>query len=100
MGSFLLNYFGLPQIAALPAKTAAGFVSFYWGGAMVGRFLGAALLRLFKPQSLLALCATVPAILVTVSILSEGHVALWSIFAVGFFNSLLFPPIVTLAVVD
>src|ERR1700740_3325925 len=78
IGSFLVNYFGLPQIAALPAKTAAGFVSFFWGGAMVGRFLGAALLRRFKPQSLLGLCATVAAILVGVSILSEGHVAMWS----------------------
>src|SRR5260370_29471401 len=100
MGSFLLNYFGLPQIAALPAKTAAGFVSFYWGGAMVGRFLGAALLRLFKPQSLLALCATVAAILVTASILSEGHVAMWSILAVGFFNSIMFPTVFTLGVAE
>jgi FHS family L-fucose permease-like MFS transporter len=100
IGSFLVNYFGLPQIAALPAKTAAGFVSVYWGGAMVGRFLGAALLRRFKPQSLLALCATVAAILVTVSILSEGHVAMWSILAVGFFNSIMFPTIFTLGVAE
>ena len=100
IGSFLVNYFGLPQIAALPAKTAAGFVSFYWGGAMVGRFLGAALLRRFKPQSLLALCATVAAILVTVSILSEGHVAMWSILAVGFFNSIMFPTVFTLGVAE
>src|SRR6266436_1119947 len=40
IGSFLVNYFGLPEIANLSAKTAAGFVSFYWGGAMVGRFHG------------------------------------------------------------
>src|SRR5712671_3379734 len=45
IGSFLVNYFSLPDIAGLSAKTAAGFVSFYWGGAMVGRFLGAAVLR-------------------------------------------------------
>jgi FHS family L-fucose permease-like MFS transporter len=100
IGSFLVNYFGLPQIAALPAMRAAGFVSFYWGGAMVGRFLGAALLRRFKPQSLLALCATVAAILVTVSILSGGHVAMWTILAVGFFNSIMFPTIFTLGVAE
>ena len=41
IGSFLVNYFGLPEIAGLSAKTAAGYVSFYWGGAMIGRFLGA-----------------------------------------------------------
>src|SRR5215469_4790919 len=53
VGSFLVNYFGLPEIANLSAKTAAGFVSFYWGGSMVGRFLGAGLLRRFRPGSLL-----------------------------------------------
>ena len=47
IGSFLVNYFGLPEIAGLSAKTAAACCSFYWGGAMVGRFLGAALLRRF-----------------------------------------------------
>jgi MFS transporter, FHS family, L-fucose permease len=57
IGSFLVNYFGLPEIAGLSAKTAAGFVSFYWGGAMIGRFLGAGLLRRFKPGYLLAICA-------------------------------------------
>jgi len=33
IGNFLVNYFGLPEIAGLSAKSAAGFVSFYWGGA-------------------------------------------------------------------
>ena len=41
IGSFLVNYFGLPEIAGFSAKTAAGFVSFYWAGSMIGRFLGA-----------------------------------------------------------
>jgi FHS family L-fucose permease-like MFS transporter len=98
IGSFLVNYFSLPQIAGLSVKTAAGLVSFYWGGAMVGRFLGAALLRRFKPQSLLALCTAVAAMLVTSSILLEGHAAMWSILAVGFFNSIMFPTIFTLGV--
>ena len=57
IGSFLVNYFGLPEIAGLSAKTAAGFVSFYWGGAMVGRFVGAELLQRFRPGYLLALRA-------------------------------------------
>ena len=100
IGSFLVNYFSLPQIAGLSAKTAAGFVSFYWGGAMVGRFLGAALLRRFKPASLLALCTAFAAILVTSSILLEGHAAMWSILAVGFFNSIMFPTIFTLGVAE
>src|SRR6201997_2781274 len=57
IGSFLVNYFGLPEIAGLSAKRAAGYVSFYWGGAMLGRFLGAAVLRRIRTGHLLALCA-------------------------------------------
>src|SRR5580692_149545 len=59
IGSFLVNYFGLPEIAGFSAKTAAGFVSFFWGGSMLGRFLGAGLLQRFRPRYLLALCAIV-----------------------------------------
>jgi MFS transporter, FHS family, L-fucose permease len=100
IGSFLVNYFGLPEIANLSAKTAAGFVSFYWGGAMVGRFLGAGLLRRFRPGSLLALCATIAAVLITASMLLGGHTAMWTILAVGLFNSIMFPTIFSLGVAE
>ena len=100
IGSFLVNYFGSPEIAGLPAKTAAGFVSFYWGGAMVGRFLGAVALRRFKPPSLLAIAAVIAGLLVTISMLSGGSVAMWSILAVGFFNSIMFPTIFSLGVAE
>ena len=96
IGSFLVNYFGLPEIAGLSAKTAAGFVSFYWGGAMIGRFAGAGLLQRFKPGYLLALCAIVAGALLVASMLTSGHVAMWTILAVGFFNSIMFPTIFTL----
>jgi MFS transporter, FHS family, L-fucose permease len=100
IGSFLVNYFGLPEIAGLSAKTAAGFVSFYWGGAMIGRFLGAGLLRRFKPGYLLAVCAIFAAGLVTASMLLGGHTAMWTILAVGFFNSIMFPTIFSLGVAE
>jgi FHS family L-fucose permease-like MFS transporter len=96
IGSFLVNYFGLPEIAGLSAKTAAGFVSFYWGGAMIGRFVGAALLQRFKPGYLLALAAIVAGSLVIASMLFSGHIAMWSILAVGLFNSIMFPTIFSL----
>jgi MFS transporter, FHS family, L-fucose permease len=96
IGSFLVNYFGLPEIASLSAKTAAGFVSFYWGGAMIGRFLGAALLQHFKPGYLLALAAVIAGSLVTASMVFSGHIAMWSILAVGLFNSIMFPTIFSL----
>jgi MFS transporter, FHS family, L-fucose permease len=100
IGSFLVNYFGLPEIASLSAKTAAGYVSFYWGGAMIGRFVGAVLLRRFKPTFLLVLCTIVAAALVTTSMILGGHAAMWTILAVGFFNSIMFPTIFTLGVAE
>lgn len=100
IGSFLVNYFGLPGIAGFSARTAAGYVSFYWGGAMVGRFLGAPLLRRFKPGKLLALCAIVAAALVGASMALGGHAAMWSILAVGLFNSIMFPTIFSLGVAE
>jgi len=100
VGSFLVNYFSLPEIAGFSAKTAAGFVSFYWGGAMIGRFIGAPLLRRFKAGYLLALCAICAASLVTASMLTGCHLAMWSILAVGFFNSIMFPTIFSLGVAE
>jgi len=100
IGSFLVNYFGLPEIASLPAKTASGYVSFYWGSALIGRFVGALLLRRFKPTSLLVLCTTAAAAMVSISMILGGHTAMWSILAVGFFNSIMFPTIFTLGLAD
>jgi FHS family L-fucose permease-like MFS transporter len=100
IGSFLVNYFGLPNIAGMSALTAAGYVSFYWGGAMVGRFLGAPLLRRFKAGNLLALCAIAAAALVTASMMLGGHTAMWTLLAVGFFNSIMFPTIFSLGVAE
>jgi len=100
IGSFLVNYFGLPDIASLSAKTAAGYVSFYWGGSMVGRFLGAGLLRRFSPGGLLAVFAICAATLVAASMALGGHTAMWTILAVGFFNSIMFPTIFSLGVAE
>jgi MFS transporter, FHS family, L-fucose permease len=100
IGSFLVNYFESPEIAGFSAKTAAGFVSFYWGGAMVGRFLGAGLLRRFKPANLLAICSIFAAALVSSSMLLRGHTAMWAILAVGFFTSIMFPTIFSLGVAE
>lgn len=100
IGSFLVNYFGQPDIAGLSAKAAAGYVSFYWGGAMLGRFLGAALLRTFRAGHLLGAFAICTSSLVSLSMLTHGHFAMWSILAVGFFNSIMFPTIFSLGVAE
>ena len=100
IGSFLVNYFAQPEIAGLSAKTAAGYVSFYWAGAMLGRFLGAGLLRKFRAGYLLGAFAICTSSLVSLSMLTYGHFAMWSILAVGFFNSIMFPTIFSLGVAE
>lgn len=100
IGSFLVNYFGLPEIAGLSAKSAAGFVSFYWAGSMVGRFLGAPLLQRIKAGYLLALCALCAVALISLSMILGGHTAMWTILAVGLFNSIMFPTIFSLGVAE
>jgi MFS transporter, FHS family, L-fucose permease len=100
IGSFLVNYFSQPEIGGLTEKAAASFVAFYWGGAMVGRFIGSGLLQKMKTGHLLGICAVCAAALVTISMISSGHFAMWSIILVGFFNSIMFPSIFTLGVAE
>ena len=72
IGSFLVNYFAQPEIGGLTEKVAASFVAFYWGGAMVGRFIGSALLQKMKTGALLGICAVCAAGLVAISMLTIG----------------------------
>jgi FHS family L-fucose permease-like MFS transporter len=98
IGSFLVNFFGEPDIAGLKASVAARFVSYYWGSAMVGRFIGSALLQKLKPRDVLAVAATCAAALTIATILVSGRTAMFTILAVGFFNSVMFPIIFTLGI--
>ena len=100
IGSFLINYFGQPEIGGLSALAAATLVPFYWGGAMIGRFIGSAILQKVKTGKLLALCAAVASLLVIISMLTFGHLAIWSIILVGLFNSIMFPSIFTLGIAE
>ncbi len=98
IGSFLVNYLGQSFIAGLPESEAGKFVSFYWGGAMIGRFIGSAVQRKIKPGSVLAFNAFVAAALVLTTMLTNGSVAMWTILSIGLFNSIMFPTIFSLAV--
>ncbi len=100
IGSFLVNYFSQPEIGGLTERAAASFVAFYWGGAMVGRFIGSGLLQKMNTGRLLGICAVCAAGLVGVSMLTTGHFAMYSIILVGFFNSIMFPSIFTLGVAE
>jgi FHS family L-fucose permease-like MFS transporter len=96
IGSFLVNYFGLPQIMSLSPQTAAKFVGLYWGGAMIGRFIGSAVLQRVSTGLVLGCAAVVAGLLVVTSMLTHGPTAMWAIIAVGLFNSVMFPNIFTI----
>jgi MFS transporter, FHS family, L-fucose permease len=123
IGSFLINYFNQPNIGNIPLQLGADYVPFYWGGAMVGRFIGSAILQKVKTGTLLALCSVVAALLVLTSMsttftsgiassysahflhwhwtfLIPHSLPMWTMLAVGFFNSIMFPSIFTLGIAE
>ena len=100
IGSFLINYFGQPEIANLTPGVAARYVAFYWGGAMVGRFIGSGILQKVKTGTVLGFAAIIATLLVCVSMLTFGHFAMWTIILVGLFNSIMFPSIFTLGIAE
>ena len=115
IGSSISNYLALENIGRFVSSSsvpgafsryrealgiAARYISVYWLGAMIGRFAGSALLQKINPQKLLGLCATIACALVVLSVLTSGHVAMWSILMVGLFNSIMFPTIFTLGIAE
>ena len=98
IGSFLVNFFMQPEIGGLTAPAAARYVSFYWGGAMVGRFTGSALLRKADTGAMVGTASLIAAILVVTAMLTSGSLAMMTILSVGLFNSILFPSIFTLGI--
>ncbi len=97
VGSVIVNYLMESNVLGLGAEAAGKHVPLYWGGAMVGRFIGAALLRMFSPGKVLACAAGMTILLLLVSANSTGMVSGWSLLAVGLFNSIMFPTIFSLA---
>ncbi len=98
IGSFLINFLGEPSIAGLAEQDAGKYVSFYWGGAMVGRFIGAAVMQTVQPGKVLTVNAVTASLLVLAAMIGSGQIAMWTILAVGLFNSIMFPTIFSLAV--
>ncbi|MGA7966784.1 MAG: sugar MFS transporter [Gammaproteobacteria bacterium] len=98
IGSFMINYISLPDIGNISPAKAANYVALYWGGAMIGRFIGAALLQKMDPRRLLGVFALVAAALISTTMLASGSLAVWSIVVIGLFNSIMFPNIFTLGI--
>jgi FHS family L-fucose permease-like MFS transporter len=123
IGSFLVNYFSDMNLAVIifqndtmmqTANTIANtfnktftnadpksllgiFVIFYWGGAMIGRFVGAYLTKIITPGIVLTIFASLAIVMILISISTSGLISMWSILAVGLFNSIMFPTIFSLS---
>ena len=98
IGSLLVSVLG--YLKGMDHSSAAKYLSFYWGGAMVGRFLGSAIMAKIAPNRYLAFNATAAVALLGVSMLAgkaSADIAMWALLAIGFFNSIMFPTIFSLA---
>jgi FHS family L-fucose permease-like MFS transporter len=113
IGSAIANYLALDNIGGFISPStipdaatryraalseAAKYISLYWLGAMIGRFIGSALLQKIKPGKLLAIAAMLATLFVSISVFTNGHVAMWSVLTIGLFNSIMFPCIFTMAI--
>jgi FHS family L-fucose permease-like MFS transporter len=97
IGSTIVNYLMQNSTLGLSAVDAGKHIQFYWGGAMLGRFIGAYVLRLLPPAKVLASVAGVVILLLLISANSSGALSAWSLLAIGLFNSIMFPTIFSLA---
>ncbi|MCW8877178.1 MAG: sugar MFS transporter [Kangiellaceae bacterium] len=98
IGSFLVNFLSQDDIAGLSEKEASKLITYYWGGAMVGRFIGAAVLQKVAAGKVLFFHSIGAIVLVSLAIVSKGSFAMWCILGVGLFNSIMFPTIFSLAI--
>jgi FHS family L-fucose permease-like MFS transporter len=97
IGSLIVSYLMQPGVMGLQEQAAGKLIGLYWGGAMIGRFIGSAVMRVISPGKLLA-CVAVGAItLILISISTTGSVSGYSLLAIGLMNSIMFPTIFSLA---
>ncbi len=97
IGSLLVNYLGEASIGGKSAEQAGHLASYYWGGAMLGRFIGSLTMRHLTANRTLAAAACSACLLLVVTMTTSGVVATWSVISIGLFNSIMFPTIYSLA---
>jgi FHS family L-fucose permease-like MFS transporter len=97
IGSLIVNYLMQPHVMGLQEQAAGKLIAMYWGGAMVGRFIGSAVLRMISPGKVLACVATGAIALILISTNTTGTLSGYSLLAIGLMNSIMFPTIFALA---
>ena len=97
IGSSIVNYLVQADVFGIGVQEAGKHVPYYWGGAMVGRFIGTFLLRVISPGKVLAAAASVVLGLLLIASQTHGPISGWALLSVGLFNSIMFPTIFSLA---
>jgi FHS family L-fucose permease-like MFS transporter len=97
IGSLIVNYLMQPHVMGLQEQAAGKLIAMYWGGAMVGRFIGSAVLRMISPGKVLACVAAGAIALILISTNTTGTLSGYSLLAIGLMNSIMFPTIFALA---
>lgn len=100
IGSLIVNYLMQAHVMALGEQAAGKLIGLYWGGAMVGRFIGSGVMRFVSPGKLLAAVAAGAITLILVSTSTQGMVSGYSLLAIGLMNAIMFPTIFSLACED
>ncbi|MDO9362915.1 MAG: sugar MFS transporter [Sphingopyxis sp.] len=97
IGSLIVNYLMQPGVMGIPEQAAGKLIGLYWGGAMIGRFIGSALMRVVSPGKLLALVAVGATTLILISTNTSGVFSGYSLLSIGLMNAIMFPTIFSLA---
>jgi FHS family L-fucose permease-like MFS transporter len=98
VANLFINFVEQPHIGNMNHEQGAHYLFILWGGMMVGRFLGSALMRKISAENVLALASIGAFIVMMVAALGTGHVAMWALITVGLFHSVMFPTIFTLGI--
>lgn len=100
IGSLIVNYLHLPEIGNMSIATAANYIPYYWGGQLSGRLVGSWLMQRLNAAVLLGTVGTGAVVLLAISIVSHGPLAMWTILGVGLCNSIIFPTVFSLGLVN
>lgn len=97
IGSLIVNYLMQAHVMGLEEQAAGKLIGLYWGGAMVGRFIGSLVLRMVSPGMVLGGVSIGAITLIALSTQTTGELSGYSLLAIGLMNSIMFPTIFTLA---
>jgi MFS transporter, FHS family, L-fucose permease len=98
VGNLFVNFVVLPDIGNMTTEEAGRYLTLLWGGMMVGRFIGAALMQKIAAETVLAFCSVAAFVVMLITVFTTGTTAMWALIAVGLFHSIMFPTIFTLGI--